>query len=88
MIWSVEGPSPKSQKMTISIVIMTSEGSQECWVFIDSGLNLNIICQSLAKKWRINPVKELQRHPSAINEEKLFDYDIYDFKMHAYNYDR
>ena len=87
VIWSIEGLSPKSQRMTIPIVIMTSEGSQECWILIDSSLDLNIICQNLMKKWRINPVKELQGHPSAINGEKLFDYGIQDLEMHVYDCD-
>ena len=74
--------------MTISIVIMTSEGSQECQALINSSSDLNIIHQSLTKKWKINPVKKLQRHPSIINKKKLFNYNIYDLKMHMYDHDR
>ena len=67
---------------------MISEESQECWAFIDSSSDLNIIHQSLIKKWRINFVKKLQRHSSVINEKKLFDYNIHNFKMHVYDCDR
>ena len=62
-------------------------GDWECWALIDSDLNLNIICQSLMKKWRINFDWELKGHPFVINGEKLFDYGIHDFKMHIYDYD-
>ena len=71
--------------MTISIVIMTSKESQECQIFINSDLNFNIIYQSLMKKWRINFNWESKRHPFAINEKKLFDYNIYDFKIYMYD---
>ena len=71
--------------MTISIMIMTSEGGWKCWALINSDLNFNIICQSLIKKWKINPNWESKRHPFVINEEKLFNYDIYDLEMHMYN---
>ena len=74
--------------MIISIVIITSEESQKCQIFIDSDSDLNIIHQNLIKKWKINSVKKLQRHPSVINEKKLFDYSIHDFKIHAYDCDR
>ena len=40
------------------------------------------------KKWRINFNWKLKGHPFIINEEKLFNYNIYDFKMHVYNCDR
>ena len=40
------------------------------------------------KKWRINFIKKLQRHLSAINEEKLFNYNIHDLEMYAYDCDR
>ena len=39
MIWGVEGLSPKSQRMTIPIVIMTPGGGRECRALIDSGLS-------------------------------------------------
>ena len=40
------------------------------------------------KKWRINPDWELKGHSFIINGEKLFNYDIHDFEMHAYNHDK
>ena len=40
------------------------------------------------KKWGINFDWELKRHSSVINEKKLFNYSIYDLKMHIYNCDK
>ena len=74
--------------MTISIIIIISKGNQEYQILINSNLNFNIIHQSLIKKWRINSVKRLQRYPSIINKEKLFNYDIHNFKMHIYDYNK
>ena len=73
--------------MTISIMIMTSEGGWECQIFVDNDLNLNIIHQNLMKEWRINSDWKLKKHPFIINEKKLFNYNIYDFKMHIYDCD-
>ena len=67
---------------------MTPEGGQEYWALINSDSDLNIIHQSLIKKWRINFDWEPKGHPFTINEEKLFDYGIYNLEMHAYNHDR
>ena len=39
------------------------------------------------KEWRINSDWELKGYPFVINGEKLFNYGIYDLKMHAYNCD-
>ena len=74
--------------MIISIVIMILKENWKCWILINSDSDLNIICQNLMKKWRINSVKKSQRHPSIINEEKLFNYNIHNLKMHIYNHDK
>ena len=74
--------------MIISIIIITSEGGQECQTFVNNDSDLNIIHQNLIKKWRINFNWELKGHPFVINGKKLFNYDIHDLKMHVYNHNR
>ena len=69
-------------------MIMTLKGTQKCQILINSGSDFNIICQSLMKKWRINSNWEPKGHPFAINEKKLFDYGIHDFKIHTYDCNR